>query len=651
MLILDQLKRGDRTLRALAGTVLGGVVILLAGLWYVQIIAAQRYRNDLEIQSFRTVRVPAVRGKILDRNGVALADNRPSYNINLYLEELRSSFRAEYTNRVRKEFFEAHPERRHLSKQESLALERMTRFRVVSNLLSQVSYALNEPPLLDERVFHRHYSDQRSLPFPLLKDISFEQVALYLEKSGELPAMDLDVQPMRVYPFKTSASHLLGHLRRDNQSGSDDEFPYKFRLPDYVGARGIEWAFDKQLRGQAGVKSVLVNSMAYRQREDMLLEPEPGQNVVLAIDRAIQQAADTALANSPLYTRGAAIAMDVNTGDVLAMASWPAFDPNIFLSPIPRDEWERLNDEQLRPLFNNAAYGTFPAASTFKIIVALAGLESGILDPHQIYHSTGRFVLGGRSRPVGDTAGPGAFDFARAFYKSSNPYFIHYGLEIGPERLIEMAHRFQLGERTGIEKGLEAKGYLPSTGRPRKRDGSRWMDGDTANFSIGHGEILVTPLQMACLTAAVANGGKLLQPRLVLRIEPQPDAPVEETITFPAGVVRGEVNVSQRSLDLVRRAMLDDLEHVEGTGHRYGRIPGYKIGGKTGTAKLQKEVVTWFVSFAPYDNPQYAVAVVISGSGGISGSGTCAPVARQIYQALIKRDAVGKQRQSLTRAE
>ncbi|MCI0539955.1 MAG: hypothetical protein L0Z50_32520 [Verrucomicrobiales bacterium] len=645
MLIIDQLKRGDRSLQSLAGTVLAGLLILLGGLWYVQVLSAQRYRNELQIQSFRTVRVPAVRGKILDRNGVALADNRPSFNINLYLEELRPSFREEYTNRVRKEFFAANPSYSVMPKEVVTGLERSARFRVVSNLLNQVTYSSEDPPRLEEKMFNRHYLEQRSLPYPLLKDLSFRQVASFAERSSELPSVDLDVQPIRFYTFKSLAAHVLGHLRRDNRAGADEDISYKFRLPDFVGASGIEGAYDKELRGHAGLKSVLVNSMAYRYREEMLLEPEPGKNVVLTIDRATQQASEVALAGGPANTHGAAIAMDVHAGDILAMASSPTFDPNVFLGPIPHDEMERLNDEQLRVRFNNAAYGTFPAGSTFKIIVALAALEAGVLDPHEVYASAGYYMLG--KRKIRDTAGAGEFDFERAFYKSSNPYFIHYGLAVGPERLVEMGHRFRFGERTGLEKGLEARGLFPSGTRLRRPDGSRWTEGDTANLSIGHGHILVSPLQMACMVAALANDGKILQPRLVARIEPQGDHSEEEVETFPAGMVRGELGVSQRSLDLVRKAMLADVEHPEGTGHQSGLIRGYRICAKTGTAKLEKESVTWFVSFAPYENPKYAVVVVISGES-ISGGGTCAPVARQIYQALIKRD---KQGQTLTKAE
>ena len=177
------------------------------------------------------------------------------------------------------------------------------------------------------------------------------------------------------------------------------------------------------------------------------------------------------------------------------------------------------------------------------------------------------------------------------------------------------------------------------------------MDGDTVNLSIGHDQIEVTPLQMACMVAAVANDGKIIQPRLVSRIKPQTDATPENTVTFPSGIVRGDIHVSQRSLHLVRKAMLADVEHPEGTGRR-GFIPGYRICGKTGTAKLQKEEVTWFVSFAPYEKPKYAIAVVISAVGGVSGGGTCAPIARQIYQALMKQDSINKPKMpTLVRAE
>ncbi len=638
MLIVDQLKKGDRPLQILAGMILASMAMLLAGLWYVQVLSAQRYRNNLQVQSFRTVRVPAVRGKILDRNRTPLAENRPSYNLNLFLEELRPLFRAEYVNHVRKDYLAARPGLTNVPRSDVPALERQARYRVVSNLLFTVSSSLNDPRVLIEKHFHNHYDSQRSLPYPLLRDLSAPQVAAFTERSSHLPSLDLDVQPTRAYPQKSLAAHLLGHLQRDDAPESDEEIPVKFLLPDYAGVSGIEKFFDKELRGLAGVRSVLVNSMAYRQREEMLVEPQPGKNVVLTIDFFIQQATERALGGAESQARGAAVVMDVSNGDILAMASSPTFDPSVFLGPIPYEEWERLIDPKLLPQFNNAAYGQYPAGSTFKIIDALACLEAGELDPEEIYHSKGYFQMNGHGRPIRDTAGEGEFNFEKAFYLSSNPYFIEHALLIGPEKLVEMGLRFRLGERTGLPTRQEAAGYFPPAGRLRSLDGTPWTPGDTANLAIGQGDIKVTPLQMVCMVAAVANGGTLLQPRLVAQIEPQENPTPENITTFPARVVRGDLRVSKRSLDILAKAMLADVENPIGSGRR-AAVPNFRVCGKTGTAQTPtKEYVVWFVSYAPYENPRYAVAVVIT--GGSSGGGTCAPIAREIYQAIARRESM-----------
>jgi penicillin-binding protein 2 len=640
MLIFDQLRKSDRPLQMLAGIILAGIVILFCGLWYVQVISAQRYRNDLQNQSFRSVRVPAIRGKILDRNGVPLADNRPSYNVNLYLEELRGNFQREYTNRVLREFAAANRGHAGTTPQIRAELGREARYRVASNLLYKVSAVIDEPQILNSNRFHRHYEEQRSLPFPLLKDIPPRQVASFVEQSGLFTSLELDVQPMRYYPNRNAAAHLMGIVKLEAKPEEDEDIPFRFYLPDYTGKNGIEASFDTELRGQAGAKSVLVNSLAYRQREEMIMEPRPGRNVTLTIDLAVQQAAERGLAATAggTNTRGAAVAIDVHSGDVLAFASSPAFDPNEFVTGITPEELERLNDKKLSPMFNRAAYGEYPAGSTFKIIVALAALEAGRLNPDEIYTSLGYIMVG--KRKFHDTAGPGDFDFDKAFYKSSNPYFIKHGIALGAERIIEMGRRFHLGEPTGLTPRREAPGYFPSGSPLRKQNGDHWTDGDTANLSIGHGEIEITPLQMACMVAAVANGGKLPQPRIVASIE-SPDSPGPGNVTvFPAGVVRAQINVSQRTLDIVHKAMLADVENPAGSGKNAFVSSDFRVCGKTGTATLPNDRITWFVSYAPYENPRYAVVVVVS--GGAFGGTTCAPVAREIYRAIVKTEQAGK---------
>jgi penicillin-binding protein 2 len=329
--------------------------------------------------------------------------------------------------------------------------------------------------------------------------------------------------------------------------------------------------------------------------------------------------------------------MDTNTGELYAMVSAPSFDPNDFVTRLTPEEAAKLNDPILAPMYNRATYGRYPPGSSFKIIVALAALEAG-LDPKEIYLSKGYYQFRRGSRRIADTAGEGPFDFERAFYKSSNPYFIEHGLRIGPEKIVEMARRFHLGEPTGLWPEQEAPGVLPSAGELTRLDGSPWTRGDTENLSIGHGELLVTPLQMAVVTAAVANGGKVLQPRLVTRVGAHPGSNEDTASRMTSAQVRGTINVSSNSLNLVKKAMLADVAHPEGSGRR-ARVPGLSIAAKTGTARLthgNREKITWLVSYAPFENPRYAVVVLVE--GGDFGGTTCGPVAKMIYETIQKRD-------------
>jgi penicillin-binding protein 2 len=645
MLFFDEIKKADPHLRAVAIVVAVGLGVLLGGLWYVQVVCATRYRADLQEQSLRIVRVPAIRGKILDRNGFPLAENRPSYNVNLYLEEFRRNFRYEYTNRVLREFRRTHPDTRATGKTDE-ALQCAARYRVVSNLMLRVSSLVRQPQALDEKSFTNHYNNLRSLPFPFLRDLSIQQVALFAEKSGVLPSLSLEVQPVRTYPWTNTAAHVIGHLKRENSPSDDDDISFQFRLEDYVGAMGVELAFDQQLRGRPGVKSVLVNSLQYRQAEEILTPPQPGQNVVLTLDLPIQRATERALRNANSEPRGAAVVMDCRTGDILAMVSEPAFDPNLFTSRIPEEEWAKLMDEELRPYVNRAAYGTYAPGSIFKIIVSMAGLESGLLKTNEVFESKTFYQINGKGHPWRCTAPAGLYDFDKAFYRSCNCYFIDHGLQIGFERIADMGRRFGLGQRTGLNTRQETAGYFPDPADKIKNDRSRWMPGDTANLCIGQGELKVTPLQMAVMTAAIANGGKVLEPRLVDRVEPQDAAAGGQTTRFPPGQIRTQLKLDPRNLEIVRNAMLLDVTHrdetgrLDGTGKR-AAVEGLQVCGKTGTAQVMeghklKEYTTWFVSFAPFESPRYAVVVVVE--GGASGSGTCAPVAHDIYEAIVKRE-------------
>ncbi|HVK58331.1 MAG TPA: penicillin-binding transpeptidase domain-containing protein, partial [Candidatus Kapabacteria bacterium] len=276
--------------------------------------------------------------------------------------------------------------------------------------------------------------------------------------------------------------------------------------------------------------------------------------------------------------------------------------------------------------------------STFKIIVALAAFEAGVMDLNTTVYNPGYFMVGKR-RIDDDNAPIGEWAFMEAFKRSANTYFIDVGLKAGMDRIIEMGERFNLGDKTGVvQPRLEMSGYFPRVGQRDKRDGSPWKEGDTANLCIGQGEIIVTPLQMALVTSAVANGGTLLRPRVVMQLEEQGQNSLPEVM--PHQFKERDINVRTRHLEWIRRAMLDDVEDQKvGTG-KASYIPGMGISGKTGTAQIRTphgiDWITWFVSFAPYDNPKYAVVVMIE--SGRSGGGTCAPKAKEIYKTIQRLD-------------
>ena len=659
MLILDELKKNDPQLRLVAGMLAAGLFILLAGLWWVQVVSAREYQGHLETQSYRTVRLPAMRGKILDRDGRVLAENRPRYNLSLYLDDLRKQFKtasdAEYASatNARAHYIAAREQQlgRPLTKAERKQLVFTTaqmeqlraqaRYRVASSVVSQVGQKLGQPLTLDPAKFQRDYDTRLAMPYTVVPDASPEQVARFEEQfTGSLGA-DVDLQSVRGYPLGTTAGHLLGYVLRDDSSKEgEDAQPFNYYLPDYLGKVGIEAGFDAQLRGQPGEESVLVNNLGYRQSENILEAPEPGRNVVLTIDTDIQRAAEASLvAHQGVNARAAIVVMDVRSGDVLAMVSSPALNPD-YLANDPK----YLSDPKLRPEINRATQENYAPGSIFKTVIALAALENG-LDPSATVHNPenpedpghGHYVMGRRS--IRDTAKPGDYNFRLAIERSSNTYFITVGLRTGIEKIVQLAQKFHFGERIGLPTRQETRGNFPTLEQVGKRD---WRDGNTANVCIGQ-EVDVTPMQMAVEISAIANGGKVLWPRLVQRIEPQDPASGETATNFPAGRVRDEIGVSQRSLKILRDAMLGETEDAEGTG-KAALVSGLHICGKTGTAQVQDSANRltgynfWFASFAPYENPKYAVVVMVQSEGRGSGGLVCAPIAHDIYAEILKKE-------------
>ena len=664
MLIFDQLKKDDPQLRFLAFITLGGLAVLLAGLWWVQVVSTKFYRDKLEVQSVRTVRMPPVRGRILDRDGRALAENRPSYNISLYMEELSTNYQAVYSNaaaRVSRSLKEAAAARqkelgRALTPAEKRQfamtiamrdqLSRDVRYQVTSNLLANLGSRLNQPLQINEKAFDNHYKKARAIPLAVLTNLNPAQIAMFEEQSLHTPAMDLETRSVRSYPNGTTASHVLGYLHRD--TGEDDVEAYNYRLTDYSGVSGIEKLFDENLRGTAGVKSVLVNNLGYRQGETVISPPEPGQDVRLTLDLDIQKAADAALDSlNKEDARAAVVVMDVRNGDVLAMSSAPTFNPNYFAQhPSPEvwaEQWNRWTNDDLEVELNHAVQGTYAPGSIFKIVVGMAALEQG-LDPNQVLTSPGPFAVAGRRDLMYDTAPAGDYNFDRALALSCNYYFVTI-VTNNPRagvlpKVVELGQRLHFGERTGLVPRQEDRGYFPKTGDINSRD---WHIGNTANICIGQDKVGVTPVQIAVMISAVANGGKVLYPRLVSRIEPHDSSQASQV--FPAGRVRDNLGVSARTLRIVHEAMRADVASPEGSG-RSAAVDGLDIAGKTGTAEVEKNghkdksaKITWFASFAPVGDPRYAVVVMVV--SGASGGKTCAPLAKGIYEAILKKERSG----------
>lgn len=635
MLIFDQLKRDDRELRFLAIIMFGGLGVLIAGLWYIQIVRSRHYQEDQIGQTTRTVRVPAVRGKILDRNGIPMAKNRPVFNLDIYLADLSSRFKKSF---------------RQVKAQQTILPEgipnypRLARYLVVSNLAHQVSQWLKEDIAIDEKAFNKHFSAKRALPYPILKNLTLEQVALFSEKPQSLPGLDLRVESVRVYPYETLGAHVLGMLKRDESSHKDEDAFFDYRLPDWRGLAGIEGEYDGELRGLAGTRRITVNYLSYQTTNSFLRTPDPGASVTLTIDLRLQYAAEMALRQTEFgnAVRGSVVIMDPRNGDILALASAPSYNPHLFLDRISTEVWNALNNSTNRPQLNRCIYEHYHPGSVFKMVTALASLEAGQCNPAEQIYNPGYWQWREGTREIDDTAAAGMYDLRRAFVRSSNTYFIRHAMKPGViQKMIMIGEKLGLGQKSRLIKGQDVPGNYPKL----EDLVSGWGPGNTANLAIGQGRIHVTPLQVATMTSAIANGGTVFWPRIAARIEPNDPESTLQPIYYKQGDIRSYLGVSPRSIGILKNIMKADVHDDDGTG-KSAFTQGITIGGKTGTAEVEQrgkivDKITWFASFAPVEAPRYAVVVMVE--SGRSGGYTCAPVAGQIYREIVKIEQQARQ--------
>jgi penicillin-binding protein 2 len=583
--------------RILLVVMLAAFGILLAALWRMQVSHGKSYQRDLMKQSVRRVRVPGMRGHIFDRNGVCVADNRPSYCIAVYLEELRQPGRWAKT------------------------------IGHVNSLIDEMSVTLGVPRQITEDDIKTHVKKRLPLPLLVWRDLNEQTMARLAEHAAKVPGVDIYVEAVRQYPFTNSACHAIGYVGRA-EPPKDEEESYHYYLPEMAGKSGLEKTFDGVLRGEPGGRLVRVDVSGFRHDDLAARLPQNGRDIVMAIDMRAQQLAEAALEGLV----GAAVIVDPNNGDVLAMASSPGFDLNQFVPAISTEEWKLLSEDENNPLMNRAVAGTYAPGSTFKPVVAMAALENKKATPGTSFSCPGYFMLGRGRFGCWYESGHGLLDMQVALEHSCNVYFFHLGLQCGQEPIYFMSEALGLGQKTDVSLDYEASGLLPDNAWKQRMFHDAWRDGDTCNMSIGQGALAATPLQMAMLTATFANGGTLYRPRIVLGVRETNDGPLR---VVPPHVVRN-LNWSPASARIVRGGLHDVVMSPRGTG-RLAQVPGVDMAGKTGTAEYGKkgsgQKIAWMIAFAPYEHPRYAVALMVE--EGVTGGTTAAPKMKKIMAGLF----------------
>lgn len=604
-----RIRRTDRFYTPRIYLLMGGMVlafiVLGFSLWRLQVAKVTQFENRQQIQSLRRVRLPGIRGKIYDRNGLCLADNRPIYSIALFLEDMRR----------------AGPWSRTIDG--------------AVDIIGRVSHVTGLTPVINRDSIWKHIRLRLPLPLVLWSDIGPQTIARLAELGCDIPGVDIYTQATRIYPYSPYTSHLLGYVGRADPDTMNEEENYSYYLPDMSGRSGLEKLFDPFLRGEAGGMLVQIDVSGYRHGELANRAPKPGGDLRLTLDMEVQLLAHKALGSH----RGAVVVLDPNNSDVLAMLSAPGFDANRFVPYITSKDWKLLSEDPNKPLLNRAVAGVYPPGSIFKPIVGLTAATIHPESAHTVYNSPSVFTIGNRTV---HTAGHGDVDMREALKFSANVYFFKTALACGPEPIIEQALAVGLGQKTGVEVDFEQGGFVPDK-KWQMDNRIGWSDGDTCNLAIGQGYVAVTPIQMAMVTATIANGGYLYRPRLVQAYR----EPTSDTYTPNPSHRTGKMDWSSAALAVVRGGMHDVIMEKNGTGHR-AAVEGLDFAGKTGTAeygvKGEGSKHTWMIAFAPFDNPQYAVAMLIEDgdSGGLT-VGPCMKVLMEgLYEKMKREGAVQK---------
>ncbi|MFQ5958822.1 MAG: penicillin-binding protein 2 [Alphaproteobacteria bacterium] len=606
---LDRLKKFSRRALLLAGGKAALLTALGGRLYYLQVVQSDRYTMLAEENRINLRLLPPPRGRIFDRLGEPLAANRLNYRVVL------------------------------VSEQASAVEETLDALgRIIP--VSEREY---------RKVLRESGRKRGFVPITVRENLTWAEVSRVEVNVPDLPGIMIDVGQTRTYPHGAAAVHVIGYVApvsEDDLTGDP-----LLELPDFrIGKNGIEKVYDGRLRGSAGNSQVEVNAFGRVIRELARHDGQPGDDLVLTLDAGLQRYATDRLGEES----ASAVVLDIHTGDVLALASSPTYDPNAFNAGLSSEQWQELIHNPRKPLVNKAIAGQYPPGSTFKMVVALAALEGGVLTPQQRFTCNGSLRLGDRVFHCWKRGGHGTLDMVQAIEQSCDVYFYEVARRAGIDRIADMAALFGLGGRTRIDLAGERTGLVPDREWKLATFGVPWQLGETLIVGIGQGYLLTTPLQLAVMTARIANGGVAVTPRLVRRPVPSVAGDVDKSGEEPAFERLG---ISPGSLAAVTKGMERVTNKRRGTAYA-ARItePEMAMAGKTGTVQLRRiskserragirknEERPWeerdhalFVAFAPVRAPRYAVAVVVEHGG--SGSRAAAPIARDVLRETQRRD-------------
>ena len=590
----SQLGELQRRLIVLRVGLLLVVALLALRLWHLQIREGPYYRDLSENNRTRSVILEPARGLIYDRNGVLLANNVPSFSLYVSLEDVKDR----------------------------------------QNLIAKLTELIGlDPELINKKLAVR---GARQLPRKIKDRLTLREATMIESHRLDLPGVMIQVESQRNYPNGMTASHVLGYVGEVSADQLDKPEFEELHQGSIVGQYAVEKYFDDIVRGKAGQKSIEVDALGHEKKTVAVDQPHAGDDLFLTIDSRLQKVAEDLLGEES----GAIVALDPTNGDVLAMASRPAFDPNVLSRELTSKQWAEIVQDEGRPLNNRASQGQYPPGSIFKVMMAAAALESNTMTPSSTVYCTGGYQFGRRVYRDWKAGGHGMVDLRKALIHSCDVYFYSLGQRMGIDMMASYAHKFGLGEATGIELPSERVGTIPSTEWKLKTKHEAWYPGETISAAIGQGYVTVTPLQMASMIGTVANDGVTYRPRLVQSIMDRTTGLRQELPPVP----KVKLDLKQNTLKLIREALAGVV--TEGTATR-AKSPIVTIAGKTGTAQTaslrtgpEKDIPkrfrdhAWFVAFAPVENPKIAVAVLAEHMG--HGGSAAAPLAKEVIETYVR---------------